>query len=393
MSRQVKAPLELLLENYERRKMEASIENLSLTVTLIPGHDGIGAIVKGFIDAIANHDLAVKLVEDQWLALAGIRRDFSKKTRIYRNLDGAWNTLASNNAEDYAEFLELQPRMENMEVRLLLIQDPKTKIKMETEWARYLELSEVCSRMQQAQRALAVAREERDVAQTLLMKSEAQLVKYRSEERKLASMITDDHIIADEKGIQVAQAFPNVQPNNILFSLNEVEVEGIAYKDIMTALKKLKPPHSCVFRRYDYRFDAFSGKWNSLQTLREMGACIDDPMMSKAELVRCAATGDFHGVKAALLRGEDPNAQDYTGATALIGAAANRHSDVCELLFRAGSDLDSRDANLLTPLLAAVKKGYLDIVRQLIEYGSQRDATGMHIFYVFVCLFDAPHVR
>lgn len=283
---------------------------------------------------------------------------------------------ASNNAEDYSEFLEMQPRMENMEERLLLIQDPKIKLKMETEWARYLELEDVCSRMQQAQKALEVAKEERDVAQALLMKSEAMLVKYRSDERKLAQMITDDHIIADEKGVQVAQTFPNVQPNNILFSLNGVEVEEISFKDINTALKKLKPPHNCVFRRYDFRFDTFSGKWNSLADLREWGVCIDDPMMSKAELVRCAAVGDFNGVKAALLRGEDPNAQDYTGTTALIAAAANRHSDTCELLFRAGAGLDSRDANLLTPLLAAVKKGYLDIVRQLIEYGSNRDATG-----------------
>jgi hypothetical protein len=93
MSKRLAAPKELMLENYERRKMEAEIENLGLTVSLIPGHDGIGAIVKGFIDAISNHDLAVKLVEDQWLALVGIRRDFNKKTRVYRNLDGAWNTL------------------------------------------------------------------------------------------------------------------------------------------------------------------------------------------------------------------------------------------------------------------------------------------------------------
>ena len=375
MAARLPVPQELMLESYERRLMEAEIDNVNLTLILAPGHEGIGAVVKGFIDAIANHDLAVKNVEDQWLALVGIRRDFNKKNRVYRNLDGAWNTLSADNAENYAEYKELVPKMVNMEERLKVIKDQKVKIKMETEWAHYNELLPVCSRLEQAQNALSEAREERDAAQALLMKSEAQLIKYRSEERALAAKITDDHVVADEKGLQIAATFPNIQPNNILHLLNGVEVEDKPYKEIMLALKKLKPPHTVVFRRYDYRFDAFSRKWNSLADLRAMGVCIDDPMMAKAELVRCAAIGDFNGVKEALLRGEDPNSQDYTGATAMIASAANRQSDICELLFRAGGDLESRDSNMLTPLLAAVKKGYLDIVRQLIDYGAARDAT------------------
>lgn len=355
--------------------MEAEIDNLSLTLELIPGCDGIGAIVKCFIDAIAKHDIAVKLVEDQWLALKGIRRDFNKKTRIYRNLDGAWNTLSSNNAADYAEFLELQPKMHNMEERLKLIKDPKIKLKMETDWARFQEIEPYCFRMQQAHKSMEESKVSRDLAQTLLLKSEAQLTRYRSDERACAARITDDHVIADERGMQIAETFPSIQPNSVLYSLNDVIVEQMHYKEIMAALKTLKPPHSTVFRRYDFRYDTFNARWASLEDLRLLGVCIDDPMMSRAELVRSAAVGSFDGVKAALMRGEDPDSMDYTGATSLLAAAANRHGDVCELLFRAGANLESRDTNMLTPLLVAVKKGFLDIVRQLIDYGSDRDAT------------------
>ena len=62
-----------------------------------------------------------------------------------------------------------------------------------------------------------------------------------------------------------------------------------------------------------------------------MGVCIDDPMMSKAEFV-ASSQRDFQAVKEVLLRGEDPNSMDYTGATALHAAAANKHQDIIELL-------------------------------------------------------------
>ena len=142
-------PKELKLEAYERRKQEAEVDNLTLTVELIPGRDGVGAICKGFIDAISKHDDAVKNVEDQWVSMVHIRRDFNLKNRVYRNVDGAWNTLSADNSEDFAEYMELKPRMHNMEERLEMVKDPKVKVKMETDWARFQELEPTCIKLEQ----------------------------------------------------------------------------------------------------------------------------------------------------------------------------------------------------------------------------------------------------
>ena len=374
MSARYPIPQELKLEAYERRKHDAELDNLTLTLNLIPGNDGVGAICQGFIDAIANHDVAVRSVEDQWVSMQHISKDFKVKNRIYRNIDGAWNTLSADNKADFDEFQELIPRVQNAEERLKVVKDPKVKIKLETDWARFQELEPTCQKLDQAKATLEVARVNRDAAQKILMENDAKLTKFRSEERNLSSKITDDHVIADEKGIQISAAFPNIQPNSILHELNGVCVEDKTYKEIVQALKKLKPPHETVFRRYDYRYDPFHSTWHSLSQLREMGVFMDDPMITKSEFVRCAAVGDFQSVKSSLLRGEDPNCTDYTGCTALIAAAGNRHSDMCELLIRAGADAEKRDTNQFTPLLATVKKGFMDIVRQLCEYGADRTA-------------------
>jgi len=94
-----------------------------------------------------------------------------------------------------------------------------------------------------------------------------------------------------------------------------------------------------------------------------------------------------------LLRGEDPDACDYTGVSAMLAAAANRQSDVIELLFRAGAMVDSRDKNLMTPLLAATMKGYLDVVRVLIEKGADRKATDKNLRNVLYFALTSQNVN
>ena len=367
-------PKELKLETYERRKFSATMDHLGLTVELIPGSEGNGAIVKGFIDAIALHDDMVKNVEDNTLALKNIRREFTKKNRMYRNLDGAWNTFMSDHQEDFEEYKALAPNMEGMEERIKLITDAKAKIKAEADWKRFKELEPVCDKLKEVQDALENAREERDVVQARLLEVEGALARSKTEEKRLADNITDDHIIACEQGKNIAHIFPNIQGNYTLYSLNAKYTETLEFREIKNLIKKEKPPHNVIFCRYDYRFDPFYDVWRSLNELRDMGVCIDDPMMSKAEFVSLAATGDFQAVKEVLLRGEDPNSMDYTGATALHAAAANKHQDIIELLARAGARPDPRDKNQLTPMLTAVMKGHLSAVRQLIELGCDRDA-------------------
>jgi hypothetical protein len=367
-------PKELRLETYERRKFSATIDHLGLTVTLIPGSEGSGAIVQGFIDAIALHDDMVKKVEDYTASLKAVRKEFTKKNRMYRNLDGAWNTLLSDAQEDYEEYKVLAPKMVGMEERLERITDAKAKMKAESDWNRFKELEPSCVKLEEVNVALDNAREERDATQARMLAIETELARSKTCERNLAENITDDHIIACEKGKNIAHIFPNVQPNFVLYSLNATYTETLDFKQIQILIKKAPPPHKVIFCRYDYRYDPFYDTWRSLNQLRDMGVCIDDPMMSKAEFVALAATGDFGLVKETLLRGEDPNSQDYTGATALHAAASHKHLDCIELLFRAGAKVDMRDTNQITPLLAAVMKGHLAAVRQLCELGADREA-------------------
>jgi len=386
------APPYLKLEHYERRKQAATLDNVGLAITLIPGCNGIGAVVKNFTDAILIHDVCVKKVEEQWVCLEGLQKDFSKKNRLYRNLDGAWNTMNSNQA-DFDEYLLLKPRMVNMEERIKRITDAKAKIKAETDFKRFLELEPINSRLAEAQHALVVAQEERDAARVVLLENERILTRLREQERDAARKITDDHIVADEKGVMIAQIFPNIISNYVLHSVNDVPCEEMPFDKVNILIKKQKPPHFAVFRRYDFRFDPFRQQWFTLQELREMGVCIDDPMISRSEFVQLAARGDFEGVKAVLLRGEDPDACDYTGVSAMLAAAANRQSDVIELLFRAGAMVDSRDKNLMTPLLAATMKGYLDVVRVLIEKGADRKATDKNLRNVLYFALTSQNVN
>jgi hypothetical protein len=375
MSTRLPIPKELMLEKYEKRKYSTTIDNLGLTVELIPGADGKGAIVKGFISAIDLHDDITKKVDNQVLLLKNVRRDFTKKNRMYRNLDGSWNVLMSDHQTDFEEYQVLLPKMDNIEERLELITDEKAKLKLEADYERFKFLKPTCEKIAEVLQALEKAREERDTVQQAMTEADVALARYRSDERKIAENITDDHIIACEQGKQISEIFPNIQPNNVLYSLNKTYTESLDFEKIKILIKKEPPPHNVIFCRYDYRYDPFLDCWHTLGDLRDMGVCIDDPMLTKAEFVALAATGNFTLVKDSLLRGEDPNCSDYTGATGMHAAASNKHQDVVELLIRAGAQIDSRDKNQLTPLLAAVMKGHLPAVRQLIESGADRNAT------------------
>ena len=371
-------PKELKIEFYERRSQSSSFDRLELALELIPGQDGKGAIVRGFTDAISGHDACVKAVEDKWLELEGLKKDFNRKNRLYRNFDGAWNTMLDNQAE-FDEYLELAPRMVDMEERLKRITDAQAKVKAEVEYKRFLEIEPRNSRLAAAKKALEESQHRRDEARELMLTAEKELVLLRDAEKVQAAKITDDHVVADERGVSLSEVFPNVRANYILCSINDAQCEGLTFKEIIKEINLQKSPHLVEFKRYDFRFDPFRNAWFSLQDLRDMGVCIDDPMISKAEFVEFAAKGDFEGVKSQLIKGEDPNAADYTGCTPLLAAAANNHVDVVELLFRAGGNVNSRDNNMMTPLLNATLKGYLEMVKQLVDSGAEKWATDKNL--------------
>jgi ankyrin repeat protein len=128
--------------------------------------------------------------------------------------------------------------------------------------------------------------------------------------------------------------------------LNGEAVELLPFDAVMRKISRSKSPHLAEFQRYDFRFNPISREWKSLDELRQIGVCLEDPMLQRVNFVNLAAVGDSEAVGDLLLQGFDPNGMDYSGSTALHLAAANRHSEVVELLVKAGGDVNSRDKNV-----------------------------------------------
>ncbi len=120
----------------------------------------------------------------------------------------------------------------------------------------------------------------------------------------------------------------------------------LPFDAVMRKISRSKSPHLAEFQRYDFRFNPISREWKSLDQLRQMGVCLEDPMLQRVNFVNLAAVGDSEAVGDLLLQGFDPNGRDYSGSTALHLAAANRHSEIVELLVKAGGDVNSRDKNV-----------------------------------------------
>ena len=72
------------------------------------------------------------------------------------------------------------------------------------------------------------------------------------------------------------------------------------------------------------------------------------------------------------MSGEDCNAYDDSGCSALHAAIVESHFDVVDLLILNGSNVDSRDKNMMTPMLSCVGRGLLDGVRHLINHGADK---------------------
>ena len=220
--RNLPIPDELKLETYAIRKQEATFDRVELAISFIPGKDRVGLIVKTFINAIANHDEIVKSIEEKWKQLDGLKREFNKKNRLFRNLDSAW-TCMNTSPEDFDEYLEMLPRMKNFEERIKKITDSKAKAKAELERKRFNELDPICSKQRLVQIEVFKAREIRDAARkelvvvlyiylsnclgfalqsfNALKQAEGELNALREKEREIAALISDDHIVADETGV------------------------------------------------------------------------------------------------------------------------------------------------------------------------------------------------
>lgn len=364
-------PSELRLENYTPRIQKAIFDRLDLVVDFRPGSEGVGATVKGFIDAIAKHDAIVQKLEEAIKHVEEMKKIYRKCNRLFRNLDSAWNVLMTNQVE-FAEYNELRPKMQNIEDRLNRIDDPVIKAKLMTQRDRYLELEPKCAKQVVIYDAFQHARKERDIAVRNLLDAENVLREAKEQEKIQASLISDDHVLADESRKTLTSLFANVHVGFLLHSVNGERMDKLPYDEVTKRIRRLKPPHKTEFIRYDYRFDPFTGVWTSVQDLRRMGVCIEDPLLQRTSFINLAAQGIKKGVQEIIRLGEDPNCTDLTGNTAIVAAAVNGYAEIVEMLVKAGANIDTRDRNMMTPLLYCVNRGMLEMVRLLIDLGADK---------------------
>lgn len=210
-------PPELHLENYERRLQSATFDRIDLVVSFRAGVNGIGATVKGFKYAIGAHDNIVKIIEEKMDDIEQLRQHYRKKNRLFRNLDSAWNVILDN-ANDFYEYQELLPQVRNADERLRLIQDVQLRTELEDKYKRFLELQPKCSKQMVIYETFSAAREVKDEAMRAYVQAEADLTKLKQEEKHLASLISDDHCLADETQQPLSSLFPNVHRKDTVLS-------------------------------------------------------------------------------------------------------------------------------------------------------------------------------
>lgn len=129
-------PDALKAETYERRTFEGSFHRLNLAIRFHSGNDGVGAVVKHFIDAIPNHDKMVKRVEDSLLHMEGLKSVLKKKNCLFKNLDSSFNTLLTN-PDELDEYMDLIPKMKNIDARIKAIRQTEARVKAELEVPEY----------------------------------------------------------------------------------------------------------------------------------------------------------------------------------------------------------------------------------------------------------------
>ena len=79
--------------------------------------------------------------------------------------------------------------------------------------------------------------------------------------------------------------------------------------------------------------------------------------------------------------------KNHQGATPLLTAALNGHTDICDLLLEHGSDVAMRNHQGFTPLLAAAQNGHTDICGLLLAHGS--DVNEVHLKTKLTALHEA----
>ena len=127
-----------------------------------------------------------------------------------------------------------------------------------------------------------------------------------------------------------------------------------------------------------------NGSAAMVDRLLNAGANPNTPIATgETPLMTCAKSGSVEAVKTLLVHGAEVNAKEPSqNQTALMWAAAERHTDVVRTLIEAGADFQAHTKRGFTPLHFAAREGDLETTRLLLAAGvninilSQPDASG-----------------
>jgi hypothetical protein len=139
-----------------------------------------------------------------------------------------------------------------------------------TEFLRFKALESSCYKVFDAEQTLNTARTTRDEARKRLVTEETKLAGLKMTEVDLSRRISDDHVVADSKGMHVSEVFPNIHLGNVMAVMNDLPVEDLPFEEVLALIKKFRSPHRVAFKRYDYRSDPITNMWVSLAELRDM---------------------------------------------------------------------------------------------------------------------------
>jgi ankyrin repeat protein len=86
--------------------------------------------------------------------------------------------------------------------------------------------------------------------------------------------------------------------------------------------------------------------------------------------MRAALEGNVPALELMLNGGQDPNARDKNGRTALMFAVINMHSTSAKLLIDHGADINAVANDGSTPLMLAASSGDTESVREMLKRGA-----------------------
>jgi hypothetical protein len=262
-------PSEMKIEGYERRRLAVNFDRIDLICELKPGYNGVGAVLKGFINAIPGYDEFVKKIEEKMDEIEELKKLDTKTNRHFMNWDAAWNLL-NKKPDEYLEYIDLIPQIEQLSEDMNNTDDPIERAICSAKLERHAYLHYVYEDYLEVEKQLKATREERDRVRDEYLAKVSEFHALQDQERKMAARIGRDHVTADAKKIHLSDLFPNIRLGFILSNINGDDVENLPFAEVLSVIKTHRPPHRAEFRRYDYKVDPMTGAWVDLERIREL---------------------------------------------------------------------------------------------------------------------------